>query len=76
MEERAPLHATQMLEQPAKLDATLFSLSELTGLLEAAGFVIVEAHERDPYDHAVSTRRLYLWVARTGSDRMASPLRN
>lgn len=70
------LHATSMLEQPANIDATLFSLSELTGLLEAAGFVIVEAHERDPYDHEVSTRRLYLWVTRTGSDRMASPLRN
>ena len=70
------LHATQMLEQPANLDATLFSLSELTGLLEAAGFVIVEAHERDPYDHEVSTRRLYLWVTRPESDRVASPLRN
>jgi SAM-dependent methyltransferase len=70
------LHATQMLEQPANLDATLFSLSELTGLLEAAGFVIVEAHERDPYDHEVSTRRLYLWVTRPESDRTASPLRN
>jgi len=47
-----------------------------TKLLEAAGFAIVEAHERDPYDHEVSTRRLYLWVTRPESDRVASPLRN
>jgi SAM-dependent methyltransferase len=58
------LHATEMLEQSANLDATLFSLPELVGLLEAARFDLVEQHDRDPYAHEVSTRRLYVWVVR------------
>jgi SAM-dependent methyltransferase len=57
------LHATQILEQPANLDATLFSLAELTGLVEAAGFTVVEAHEREPYAGEVATTRLYVWAA-------------
>jgi SAM-dependent methyltransferase len=58
------LHATEMLEQPADLDATLFSLPELTGLLEVAGFALVEAHERAPYEQEVETQRLYTWAVR------------
>jgi SAM-dependent methyltransferase len=57
------LHATEMLDQPVALDATLFTLPELVGLLEAGGFDVVEAHERDPYDHEVATPRLYVWAA-------------
>ncbi len=58
------LHATQMLEQPVELDATLFVRDELAGLLEAVGLTVVETHDRDPYAHEVATRRLYLWATR------------
>jgi SAM-dependent methyltransferase len=58
------LHATSMLECPANLDATLFSLTELEGLLEGAGLTVVEAHARDPYDDESATRRLYVWARR------------
>jgi SAM-dependent methyltransferase len=58
------LHATRMLECPVDLDATLFTLPELVGLLEGSGFAVVEAHERDPYDGESPTRRLYLWARR------------
>jgi SAM-dependent methyltransferase len=58
------LHAAHMVEQPANLDATLFSLPELAGLMEAAGFGVVEAEERDPYEREHPTRRLYVWARR------------
>jgi len=51
-----------MLDQPVDLDATLFGPDELAGLLQSAGFELVEAHQRDPYPHEVATRRLYLWA--------------
>jgi hypothetical protein len=38
----------------------------LSELLAAAGFDLVEQHERDPYAHEAATRRLYLWVIRRG----------
>ncbi|HEY3845329.1 MAG TPA: class I SAM-dependent methyltransferase [Acidimicrobiales bacterium] len=59
------LHASEMVDQPADLDATLFSLPELTGLLEAAGFALVEAHERAPYEQEAETQRLYAWAVRS-----------
>jgi SAM-dependent methyltransferase len=58
------LHADEMVGQPADLDATLFQLSELSELLEQAGFGIVEAHERAPYEEEHPTMRLYLWAIR------------
>jgi SAM-dependent methyltransferase len=54
------LHATEMLAQPANLDATLFTLDELSGLLEESGFDVVEAHERAPYAREHPTLRLYV----------------
>jgi SAM-dependent methyltransferase len=44
------LHADEMAGQSADLDVTLFSLSELAKLTEDAGFLVVEAHERAPYE--------------------------
>ena len=61
---RGTLHATEMLEQPVELDATLFTLSELTDLLGAAGFDLVESHERAPYELELATPRLYVWGTR------------
>jgi SAM-dependent methyltransferase len=58
------LHAHTMADQPANIDATLFELEELTNLMEAAGFLIVEAHQRDPYQDEHPTRRLYVWGRR------------
>ena len=56
------LHANEMLEQPVDLDATLFSLLELSGLMETAGFEVVEAHERAPFEQELATPRLYVWA--------------
>jgi ubiquinone/menaquinone biosynthesis C-methylase UbiE len=58
------VHATEMLEHPVALDATLFSLPELTTLLESAGFGVVEAYERPPYELEHPTPRLYVWATR------------
>ena len=58
------LHADQMAGLPADLDATLFSLGELSAMLETAGFSIVEAHERAPYHEEHPTQRLYIWATR------------
>src|SRR5580704_9564054 len=58
------LHADQMLGHDVSLDATLFSLEELTGLVEAAGFAVVEAHDREPYEEERPTQRLYVWARR------------
>jgi SAM-dependent methyltransferase len=58
------MHAEEMVGQSADLDATLFTLSELSGLLELAGFTVVEAHERAPYEEEHPTPRLYCWAIR------------
>jgi len=56
------LHADRMADQPADLDVTLFSLSELEELAQAAGFAVLEMHERPPYPQEHPTPRLYLWA--------------
>jgi ubiquinone/menaquinone biosynthesis C-methylase UbiE len=61
---RGTLHATEMLEHAVELDATLFSLPELSALLGAAGFDVVEAHERAPFELELATPRLYVWATR------------
>ncbi len=43
------LHATDFHGQPVELEVTLFDLDEMTGYARAAGFIIEEALERDPY---------------------------
>jgi ubiquinone/menaquinone biosynthesis C-methylase UbiE len=60
------LHADTYLDQAVAVDATLFSLPELVGLVEGAGCVLVEAHERAPYEDELQTPRLYVWARRTG----------
>jgi SAM-dependent methyltransferase len=59
---RGTLHADQMAGQPVDLDATLFSLPELCDLIQGAGFAIVEARERAPYEDEHPTPRLYVWA--------------
>jgi SAM-dependent methyltransferase len=59
---RGTLHADEMAGQPADLDVTLFSLPELSELIQHAGFAIVEARERAPYEVEHPTQRLYVWA--------------
>jgi ubiquinone/menaquinone biosynthesis C-methylase UbiE len=59
---RGTLHADEMAGQPADLDVTLFSLPELSALIQHAGFAIVEARERAPYEVEHPTQRLYVWA--------------
>jgi SAM-dependent methyltransferase len=56
------LHADEMVSQPVTLDATLFTLDELDGLLAAAGFTVRERHERQPIEGQLATPRLYVWA--------------
>jgi SAM-dependent methyltransferase len=58
------LHADEMRGHPVSLDATLFELDELSDLIESAGFAVVEAHERAPYEDELATPRLYVWATR------------
>ena len=57
---RGTLHADAMVGQPADLDVTLFSLAELSDLIQRAGFAIVEARERPAYEVEHPTQRLYV----------------
>jgi len=59
---RGTLHADEMAGQTADLDVTLFSLAELCELIQRAGFVIVEAGGRSPYESEHPTERLYVWA--------------
>jgi SAM-dependent methyltransferase len=59
---RGTLHADEMVGQPADLDVTLFSLAELSELIQRAGFTITELHERAPYEVEHPTQRLYVWA--------------
>lgn len=58
------LHADTMLGEPVSIDATLFSLTELSDLVTAAGFTVEESVERPPYDFEHPTPRLYLVAQR------------
>jgi SAM-dependent methyltransferase len=58
------LHADEMVGEPADLDVTLFSLDELSGLVQVAGFHVAEAHHRAPYEMEHPTPRLYVWATK------------
>jgi SAM-dependent methyltransferase len=58
------LHADEMVGEPADLDVTLFSLTELSALVQRAGFTVVEADARAPYEMEHPTTRLYLWATK------------
>lgn len=42
-------HHEEMLGQPVSLDVALFTTTEMAGYLQAAGLVVEEVRERDPY---------------------------
>lgn len=58
------IHLEDFLEKKVSLDFFLFRTKEITEKLEAAGFSIEEAIERDPYPEAVEhqTRRAYIFA--------------
>jgi SAM-dependent methyltransferase len=49
--------------RPVQTRATLVSVPELAGLVEAAGFTVREQHARAPYAGEFPSRRLYVWAA-------------
>jgi ubiquinone/menaquinone biosynthesis C-methylase UbiE len=58
------LHNEVMLDQPVPIDATLFGLSELGAFVADAGFDLIDAVQRDPYEEELATPRLYVWAVR------------
>jgi SAM-dependent methyltransferase len=50
----------EFLGQPARFEATLFSLGEIVSLAESAGFWVDEARQRSPYDFEHPTPRIYV----------------
>jgi ubiquinone/menaquinone biosynthesis C-methylase UbiE len=61
------LHADHYFDYEVSLYATLFSLAELTGLVEAAGLEVRESHQREPYEDELATPRLYVWATAPGA---------
>lgn len=56
-------HLDEWWGHKVSVDFTFFQTAELVGYLEAAGWRIEEATERDPYpDVEVATRRLYIFA--------------
>ena len=49
-----------MLDQPVPMVATLFSADEIKGLLETAGFAIVDVRSRPAYDFEYNSERVYV----------------
>lgn len=61
------LHVEELWEQPVKLDFTFFQPAEMVGYLEAAGFEVEEAIERDPYPEVeYQSWRAYIFARKAG----------
>lgn len=58
-------HLDEWWEHPVDLDFHFFTTQQMRSDLEAAGFTIAEAIERDPYpDIEVQTRRAYIFATK------------
>jgi SAM-dependent methyltransferase len=59
-------HHEELFGRPVSLDVVLFTTAEMSGYLHAAGFVVEEALERDPYAPEVEyqSRRGYILASR------------
>ncbi len=53
-------HTDDWFGQGASIDATLFTLDEMTGYLQRAGLQVEKAVEREPYDFEHQSRRVYI----------------
>jgi SAM-dependent methyltransferase len=61
------LHTDEFLGQPVSIDATLFELGEMTGVLRAAGLAIESALTRPPIEgFEYPTTRAYVLASRPG----------
>ena len=57
------LHVEELWGHPVQLDATFFEPAEMVSYIEAAGFEVEEAIERDPYpDVEYQSRRAYIFA--------------
>ncbi len=54
------VHEDEFLGHPVPFEATLFSLAEITSLVNQAGLHVDDARERAPYDFEHQTPRLYV----------------
>jgi SAM-dependent methyltransferase len=66
------VHTDEFLGQPVTVEATLYTASEVTGLLADAGFRVEAALTRPPYEFEHPTERLYA-LATTEDARPVSP---
>jgi ubiquinone/menaquinone biosynthesis C-methylase UbiE len=65
--------ADDWFSRDVSVRATLVELPELSRLLTAAGFIIAERHQRDPYLAEHPTRRLYVLARRPAGPTRALP---
>ena len=49
-----------MLDQPVRMCATLFTAAEMTGLVEAAGFTVIDLRTRPAYEFEYDSQRVYI----------------
>jgi SAM-dependent methyltransferase len=61
---RGSITAAEFLGHRVRFEATLFELQELEELIEAAGFSVDEALQREPYEFEAQTPRLYVAATR------------
>lgn len=53
------VHREEWYGERVSVHATFFALDEMAGYLRAAGFAVVEQHERPPYDGEYQSQRMY-----------------
>ena len=61
------VHVDNWFDQEVSIDATYFTLDEMSGYLQAAGFQVEQAVERQPYDFELQSRRVYI-LGKKGDD--------
>jgi hypothetical protein len=54
------IHRDEFLGHAVPFEATLFSLGEIVSLVEAAGFWVDDARQREPYEFEHQTPRIYV----------------
>jgi SAM-dependent methyltransferase len=62
-------HLDELFGKPVNMDAAFFTTAEVCDCLQAAGFRVEEALERDPYDPEIEyqSRRSYILAVRPGA---------
>lgn len=70
------IHVEEMLEKKVSLDFFLYTTAEIKNHLQAAGFEVEEAIERDPYSEAIEhqTRRAYIFARKSNRNDLEEKL--